>query len=102
MFAIRLLSLECRGPDGERLGEIVVDNFRERFLCREASGNPDKLEGTWRAELAGLVSGGLVAVLRHDPRFDWLVAREGDLVNEWPTNVAAIRQFPDDEPDLTA
>jgi hypothetical protein len=125
MFAIRLLPTEYQGPDEERLGEIVVDGFRERFACLLAAGDADGLEAGWRSELAALVGGEPVAVLPHDPRFAWLVYREGDEcfvqqrlsldgtfagpmpravttdkgdpVSTWVTSVAAIRQFLDAE-----
>ncbi len=123
MFAIRLLPPDSLGADGERLGEIVVGDFRERFACHSAVSG---LEAGWRAELAALVRGEPVAVLRHDPRFAWLVYREGgecfvqqrlsldgtfvgllprvvttedgDTVSTWTTSVGAVRRFLDAEP----
>jgi hypothetical protein len=125
MFTIRLLPPDRLGGDGERLGEIVVGDFREGFACHLAGSVPN-LEANWRAELEALICGEPVAVLRHDPRFAWVVYREGgecfvqqrlsldgsfggllprvvvtedgDAVSTWATSVAAIRQFLDAEP----
>jgi hypothetical protein len=79
------------------------------------------LEPQWRKALHALVAGSPVAVLQHDPRFAWIVYREGgkcyvqqrlsldgkffdvlpreaissegDRVSEWDTTVAAIERF---------
>jgi hypothetical protein len=108
------------------LGEIVVGDFRERFSCYPTGGTADDLAAAWRAELAALTRGESVAVLRHAPRFAWLIYRDGDecfvqqrfstdgtfrdilpritmtedgdVVSEWVTSVAAIRRFLDAEP----
>lgn len=129
MFAIRLLPPDCQGTDGERLGEIVVGDFQERFSCYPVGGAFGNFEANWRAELVALAHGGPVALLRHDPRLAWLVYREGDecLVQQrlstngeftgllprtvttddgdelstWATTVAAIRQFLDAESRCT-
>ncbi|MDA0255124.1 MAG: hypothetical protein O3A18_09620 [Planctomycetota bacterium] len=124
MFAIRLLPPKHQGPDGEWLGEIVVGDFQECFACYPTSdGTIDDLEAGWRAELIALTRGESVAVLRHDPRFAWLIYREGDecfvqqrfsadgtfgdllpraittedgdRVSTWVTSVAAIQGFLD-------
>lgn len=127
MFAIRLLPPTQVGLDGQRLGEIVVADFRETFACH--SDDFAGLEGHWRERVRALVEGEPVVVLRHDPRFAWVVYREGadcyiqqrlsidgsfanllprvatnedgDAVSEWATNMAAVRQFLDAEPDAT-
>lgn len=124
MFAIRLLPPEVRGAKGERLGEIVVGDFRERFACHPADA-ATILAASWRVELLDLVFGKPVAVLRHDPRFAWVVYREGDdcyvqqrlsldgmfggllprvvtteeggAVSTWATSVAAVQRFLDAE-----
>jgi hypothetical protein len=130
MFSIRLLPPARRGSDGQRLGEIVVGDFREVFSCYPAGAPLDDLPAVWRAELAALVSGERVALLRHDPRFAWVVYREGEdcfvqqrlsidgefrgllprvvtteegeAVSEWATSLAAIRQYLAAEPSATA
>jgi hypothetical protein len=127
MFAIRLLPPEIRGTNGERLGEIVIDDFRECFACHLASGVDGEPEASWRAALAALTESESVAVLRHDPQCAWVIYREGDecfvqqrlslsgtfesllprtittedgdAVSMWTTSVAAVRQFLDGEPD---
>src|SRR3546814_12582527 len=77
MFAIRLLPETERGPSGERLGEIAIGTFRERFACSSARGSLVHLESEWHNALHALVAGSAVAVLQHDPRFAWIVYREG-------------------------
>jgi hypothetical protein len=121
MFSIRLLPPVRRGSEEQRFGEIVVGDFREVFCCSLAGAPLDDLPAVWRAELAALVSGERVAILRHDPRFAWVVyhegercfvqqrlsvdgvfrgllprvltTEEGEAVSEWETSLAAIRQY---------
>jgi hypothetical protein len=130
MFSIRLLPPAFRGLDGQRLGEIVIGDIREVFSCYPGGTPIDDLPIQWRAELALLVSGKSVALLRHDPRFAWVVYREGDdcfiqerfstdgqfrglmprivtteegeAVSEWVTSLAAVRHYLDTEPTDTA
>src|SRR5437762_1982573 len=75
MFAIRLLPPMRVGLDGQRLGEIVVGDFRETFACH--SDDFAGLEDGWRERLRALVAGEPAVVLRHDPQFAWIVFREG-------------------------
>jgi len=124
MFAIRLLPPTRVGLDGQRLGEIVVGDFRETFACH--SDDFAGLEDGWRERLRALVEGEPAVVLRHDPRFAWIVYREGadcyvqqrlsldgsfadvlprvtktedgDAVSEWATTFAAVGQFLNAEP----
>jgi predicted metallo-beta-lactamase superfamily hydrolase len=124
MFAIRLLPPTRLGPDGQRLGEIVVGDFRETFACH--SEDIAGLEVGWRERLKALVEGEPAVVLRHDPRFAWIVYREGAdcyvqqqlsldgsfadvlprvtttedgcAVSEWATTMAALGQFLNAEP----
>src|SRR5688572_18464438 len=72
MFRIRLVPE--LGPDGERLGEITVGSFTERFsVYAEASAT-----SKWKQELQALLAGAPVVALVHDPRFAWVIYREGD------------------------
>jgi hypothetical protein len=124
MFAIRLLPPTRVGLDGQRLGEIVVGDFRETFVCH--SDDFVGLEEGWRERLGALVEGEPVVVLRHDPRFAWIVYREGadcyvqqrlsldgsfadvlprvtttedgEAVSEWAATLADIGQFLNAEP----
>ncbi|MBX3397976.1 MAG: hypothetical protein KF873_04475 [Gemmataceae bacterium] len=128
MFAIRLLPETQRGSDGERLGEIVVDDFRETFSCHLE--NYAELEYEWGKRLRALLEGEPAIALRHDPRFAWIVFREGsdcfvqqrlsiggdfapllprvtvyeenDAVSEWKTSIHAIRGFLDKESNRNA
>jgi hypothetical protein len=121
MFAIRLIPPTQVGPDGQRLGEIVVGDFRETFSCH--AEDVDGLEILWRERLLALIKGEPVVLLRHDPRCAWVVYREdaecyiqqrlsldgsfpnllprvaitedGDVVSEWVTSLSAIGQFLD-------
>lgn len=118
MFAIRLLSTQV-GSYGERLGEIVVGDFREVFACH--SDDFVGLENLWRERLQALIEGERTVILRHDPRFAWIAYREGtdcyiqqwlsidgsfanrqlretttedgDQISEWTTSMASIQQF---------
>ena len=117
MFSIRLLPESERGLEGETLGEITVGDFTERFAYF-GSASP---ELDWKALLQALLDGQPAVVLVHDPRFAWVVYREGDLcfvqqqlsldgqfndllsrqtttedgerISEWRTTLHAIRQF---------
>ena len=117
MFAIRLLPASEHGPEGEALGEIAVGTFTERFACY-VPGSP---EPEWRSKLQALLDGEPVAALVHDPRFAWVIYREGDCcfvqqrfsvdgrfddllprqtkteegerISEWSTTLDAIRRF---------
>ena len=128
MFAIRLLPRTQVGLDGQRLGEIVIGDFSETFACH--TDDFVQLEGHWRERLRALVEGEPAVVLRHDPRFAWVVYREaadcfiqqrlsidgsfanllprittneaGDTVSEWATSLAAVRQFLDADPCAAA
>jgi hypothetical protein len=128
MFAIRLLPPTQIGFDGQRLGEIVVGDFQEVFPCH--SDDLAGLEDRWRERLRSLIEGDSVIILQHDPRFAWVVYRDGGdchiqerlsidgsfanltprvtrtedgrRVSEWTTTVTAIRQFLDAEPGATA
>jgi hypothetical protein len=77
MFAIRVLPASQLGPDGQRLGEITIGDFTERFACNFPKGSIEQLESNWRAELRRLVSGAAAVALVHDPRFAWVFYRDG-------------------------
>jgi hypothetical protein len=121
MFAIRLLPESERGPSGERLGEITLGTFHERFACSSAKASIIPLESQWRDALQALIGGSPVVALQHDSRFAWVVYREGkdcyvqqklslhgnfddllpretvssdgDRISEWRTTLAAIERF---------
>lgn len=125
MFAIRLLPPTQVGLDGQRLGEIVVGDFRETFACH--SDDFAGLEDHWRERLRALVEGEPAVILRHDPRFAWVAysngadcyiqqrlsidgsfanllprvvtTEDGERASEWTTSLAAIRQYLDAEPE---
>lgn len=123
MFAIRVLPLSQSDSDGQRLGEITIDDFEEQFACNPVDIAIDQMETHWRHQLAKIVRGETVVALVRDPRFAWIIYREGDQcfvqerlsldgnfkrigprktqtedghsVSEWTTTVSAIRQFID-------
>lgn len=124
MFVIRLIPPDSGEAGGEQFGEIVIDDFNERFACHPTATN---LETNWRTELAALSHGDRLAVLRHEPRFAWVVYREGsecfvqhrlsldgtfgdllpravttedgDTISTWVTSFAAVQRFLNTEPD---
>jgi len=123
MFAIRLLPPSELGGDGERLGQITVGRFSERFACYPIGDNSVRsMPARWRKELRRLVEGEEQAVaLVYDPRFAWIIYRvgrrcciqqkfslnenftdisprrthtdDGQLISEWYTTLAEITYY---------
>ncbi len=122
MFSIRILSSIQNDVDGQRLGEIAIDGFTERFACCRVDVSVNELDRVWRAELRNLVNGAAAVALAHDPRFAWVIYRngqscfvqqafspdgdfrdhlasrttvteDGQSVSEWTTDVSSIAQF---------
>ena len=78
MFEIRLLASSQLGPDGQRIGEITIGEFTEKFPCNSSEGTVNEMELRWRANLRRLIAGESAVDLIHDPRFAWIIYREGD------------------------
>lgn len=78
MFEIRALPPSQLGPDGQRLGTITIGDFTETFplYCGERSIRD--VESSWSDELRKLLGGKSPVALIHDPRFAWIIHREGD------------------------
>lgn len=121
IFAIRLLNDGERDPHGARMGQIEVGSFTERFSCYPCSIPISEFETSWRSELKGLLTDSRSAVLQYEPKFAWMVYREGEEcflrevlamdgdfslhserspqteeeppVSEWKTTVTAVRRF---------
>lgn len=122
MFAIRVLPTTEIDVDDQRLGEISIGEFTERFACHPSGASIDELDRVWRAALRKLVDGATSVALVHDPRFAWVIYREGrscfvqqvlspdgdfrdhlasrtavtedgHRVSEWNTDVSAIAHF---------
>lgn len=122
MFAIRILPATESDIDRQRLGEITIGEFTEQFACYPDGASFDELDRVWRAELRKLVDGASAVALTHDPRFAWVIYREGQScfiqqvfspdgafrgrlashtavtedghrVSEWNTTVSAIAEF---------
>ena len=121
MFDIRVLPPSERGPDHERLGRITIGDFAERFACHDTNVSVDDFTVGWRDRLKSLIQGEAAVALVHDPRFAWIVYREGDecfvqqklaldgrfepiqpretvsedgdRISEWPVSLQAIIEF---------
>jgi hypothetical protein len=122
MFSIRVLPVTECDEDGQRLGEISINEFTEQFACYSGGVGVDELDRAWKAELRKLVDGATAVALSHDPRFAWVIYREGQncfvqqafapdgdfrhhlasrnaesedghSVSEWNTDVSAIARF---------
>lgn len=120
MFYIRVLPEHEISPTGERLGQICIGNFSERFACSLVS--IEGLESNWANQLRSLIEGTYSVALVHDPRFAWIVYREdkkcfvqqalsltgdfrehldcrvtttedGERVSEWSTTIEEISEF---------
>ena len=79
MFAIRLLPPSTLGGDGERLGQITIGRFTERFGCYPARGQSARsMAAQWRAQLRRLVAGQQPAVALDTGGAAWIVYRAGN------------------------
>jgi hypothetical protein len=120
MFYIRVLPEQEKSSTGERLGQICIGNFSEKFVC---SLTPvEKLESNWTNQLRSLIEGAYSVALLHDSRFAWIVYREdrkcfvqqalsltggfiehldcrvtktedGEPISEWSTTIEEISEF---------
>src|SRR4051812_11278147 len=70
MFSVRVL------PRSEGKGEIIIGDFTERFDC--GALQTEELDRRWQSELRRLVAGAPAVALVHDPRFAWVVYRDGE------------------------
>jgi hypothetical protein len=77
-FAIYLLPPIQLGPDGQRMGQITIGKFTEQFACHPTTATVDQMETVWQGRLRALIAGERTAVLKHDPRFAWVIYREGN------------------------
>lgn len=122
MFSIRTLPAIESDVDGQRLGEISIDGFTEQFACYPVGVSVNELDRIWRVELRKLVNGSAAIALIYDPRFAWVIYRDGQScfvqqvfspdgdfgdhlasrttvteggqrVSEWNIEVSAIAQF---------
>ena len=76
MFDIRVL--RDRDEDGGRLGRITIGEFKEVFACGFDDATVEGLTDRWCTELRLLIQGRPAVALVHDPRFAWILYREGD------------------------
>ena len=120
MFYIRVLPEHEKSPTDERLGQICIGDFSEKFVCSLAP--VEKLESNWANQLRSLIEGTYSVALVHDPRFAWIVYREnrkcfvqqvlsltgefkeyldhrvtktedGEQISEWSTTIEEISEF---------
>ena len=79
MFSISVLPQSAYGPEIERVGRIRIGDFEENFACCNlARVGVDEFPTIWRENLEKLLEGEYCVALVHDPRFAWVVYREGD------------------------
>jgi hypothetical protein len=125
-FSVRLLPEDKSDLNGQPMGQIEIGSFRECFSCYPFSIPISDFEARWRAELISLVEGARTAFLQYEPKFAWVVYREGEhcfvrevlamdgyfsvhsdrsiyaegehKVSEWTTTVSAVRRFLEAEP----
>ncbi len=77
MFEIKVLSEADLGSNNERLGTIAVGDFSERFACSFPKEEVEQLESLWKSQLGRLLEGEKSVALVHDPRFAWVIYRDG-------------------------
>lgn len=77
VFSIRLLPATERGPDGQRLGEIRVGSFVERFAVYPFAGPVDSVAGRWSEELRSLLTGISAVGLPTASNMTWVLYRSG-------------------------
>src|SRR5262245_46581669 len=121
MFDIRVLPGSESEPDGERRGRITIGAFSEVFACHDADLPVDDFTEAWKQRLRSLIEGAPAVALVFDPRFAWIVFREGEhcfvqqrlkidgcfdsisprqtvnedgeSISEWPVSLQAIARF---------
>src|SRR5687768_8799380 len=79
-FSIRLLPTDERGPDGQRVGEICVGEFVERFAVYGFDGTAEAVAARWKDELRVLVNGASAVGLPTAANMTWLLYRVGETV----------------------
>ena len=78
MFDICLLPSSQLGPDGQRLGRITIGDFTERFACHPVIASVEEYPRIWKEKLRLLIDGQSSVALVHDPRFAWIIYRDGE------------------------
>ncbi len=79
MFDIKLLNESEKGPNGERLGQITIGDHTERFACYPTvDASVNSFPNIWRQRLEHLIDGESSVKLDYDPRFSWVIYREGE------------------------
>lgn len=74
-FSIRLLPADQRGPDGQRVGEICVGTFAERFAVYPFDGTAEAVAARWSGELRRLLEGAVAVGLPTAPNMAWVLYR---------------------------
>jgi hypothetical protein len=79
-FAIRLLPAYEHTADGNRLGEIRVSSFVERFAVYPFDGSVEDVAARWKHELRLLIDGGSAVGLPTASNMTWVLYRIGKKV----------------------
>lgn len=80
VFSIRLLPATEGGHDGQRLGEIRVGPFVERFAVHPFAGDVDSIAARWSAALRSLLAGAAAVGLPTASSITWVLYRVGSKV----------------------
>lgn len=80
VFSIRLLPRDVRSPDGQRLGEICIGSFLERFAVYPLAGTEEGIAARWLDELRLLISGTPAVGLPTASNMAWVLYRSGSEV----------------------
>ena len=79
-FSIRLLPTTERSPDGQRLGEIHIGSFVERFVVYPFAGQVESITARWSDALRSLVGGAVSVGLPTASNMAWVLYRFGNQV----------------------
>src|SRR5690349_8160191 len=79
-FSIRLLPASERDLDGERLGEIRIGSFFERFSVYAIAGTVEAVAAGWTDALRSLLTGAAAVGLPTAPNMTWVLYRFGSKV----------------------
>jgi len=79
-FSIRLLPITICGPDGQRLGEIRIEDFTERFAVHPITGSVDDVAATWPIALERLLAGASAVGLATASNMGWIFYRFGNAI----------------------
>jgi hypothetical protein len=79
-FSIHLLPKSKRDSDGQRMGEILIGDFTERFTVFPFLGTVEPVVGLWQDQLRSLVTGVSAVGLPTASNMTWILYRFGSKV----------------------